>query len=66
MDGESRWIDDGLCAFGARHGRGICGKNNKAADYGPGEEGAQEMLDAGNDFFGEAPLQVLVGGHESG
>ncbi len=47
-------------------GRGIVGENNKAADGGPGEKGAQEMLHAGDDVFGEAPCQVSVGGHESG
>ena len=55
-----------LGALGAGRGRGIVGENNKTADCGPGEQGAQEMLDAGNDVFGEAPRQVSVGGHESG
>ena len=53
-----------LCALGAGRGRGIVGKNDKAADHGPREQGAQKMLDAGNDFLVEALLQVLVGGHE--
>ncbi len=47
-------------------GRGIVGKNNKTADGGPGKQGAQEMLAAGNNVLGKAPLQVLVGGHKSG
>ena len=55
-----------LGALGAGHGRGIVGENNKAADGGPGKQGAQEMLHAGDDVFGEAPRQVSVGGHESG
>ena len=55
-----------LSTLGAWHGSGIVGKNNKTADGGPGKQGAQEMLDAGNDVFGEAPRQVSVGGHESG
>ena len=55
-----------LGALGAWCGRGIGGKNNKAAEHSPGEEGAKKMLDAGDDFLGEALLQVLVGGHESG
>ena len=64
--GDFRRIDDGLCACGEGRGRGIVGKNNKTAEHSPGEEGAQEMLDAGNDFLGEALPQVLVGGHEGG
>ena len=56
-----------LCALGDGRGRlGVCGKNDKAAERGPGEQGAQEMLDAGNDFFFAALLEVLVGGHEGG
>ena len=55
-----------LSALVAWHGWGIVGKNNKAADGGPGQQGAQEMLDSGNDVFGEAARQVSVGGHESG
>ena len=55
-----------LSALGDGCGRGIVSKNNEAADYRPGEEGAQEMLDAGNDFLVEALLQVLVGSHEGG
>ena len=41
-----------LGALGDGRGRGVVGKNNKAADGGPGEQGAQEMLDAGDDVFG--------------
>ena len=55
-----------LGALGDGRGSGIVGKNNKTADGGPGKQGAQEMLDAGNDVFGEAPRQVSVGSHESG
>ena len=47
-------------------GRGIGGKNNEAADCGPGEKGAQEMLAAGDYVFGEAPTQVSVGGRRRG
>ena len=55
-----------LSALGAVCGRGVVGKNDEAAEHGPGEECAQEMLDAWDDFLGEALLQVLVGGHEGG
>ena len=55
-----------LGTLGDGRGRGIVGKNNETAEHSPGEEGAQEMLDARNDFLGEALLQVLVGGHEGG
>ena len=55
-----------LSALVGGHGRGVGGKNNEAADCGPGEKGAQEMLAAGDYVFGEAPTQISVGGHEGG
>ena len=56
-----------LCACWDRRGRlGIGGKNDETAADGPGKEGSQEILDAGNDLIGEALRQVPVAGRVGG